>query len=284
MNADGRPIAPLIDTTKPHPARRYDAWLGGKDNFKADRLSAKELSEAFPSMRTAVAENRAWLQRCVRFLAGSCGVRQFIDVGCGLPAQENVHEIAQRVDPGSRVVYVDNDPLVGVHARAILAQPSGDTTGFVEANLSDTHKILSEAGASLNFKQPVGLLLAAVLHFIPDEDDPYGAVGRLVGALPPGSYVGLTHVSFDALSDEVAGRLLALAESGNHGIFRARTRPDVLCFLNGLQLLAPGLVSPIDWHPELYPEPNPDAGQPDVASWAAVARIPERQYDTSGGG
>src|SRR5690242_16640062 len=181
-------MASRLDTSVPHPARRYNYWLGGKDNFAADRESGDAVVKLFPSIRTAAIENRAFLRRAVTLLAGELGIRQFLDIGTGLPTADNTHEVAQRVAPDSRVVYVDNDPLVMVHARALLtAAPGAGPTDYVEADVRSPEHILREAAKLLDFDRPVALMLVAVLHFLADEEDPHGIVRRLLGALPPGS-------------------------------------------------------------------------------------------------
>ena len=185
MGNDDVAAAPIIDSSRPHPARRYDYWLGGKDNFQADREAAEAIAAVFPSIRTAARENRAFMQRAVRFLAAEAGIRQFLDIGTGLPTADNVHEVAQGVAPEARVVYVDNDPLVLVHARALLTSSPEGTTAYIDADARDPEKILADPVVrnSLDFAQPIALLLVALLHFVEDEEDPWGdraAAGRRV--------------------------------------------------------------------------------------------------------
>jgi hypothetical protein len=209
------PASASIDTSVAHPARRYDYWLGGKDNFQADRDSADAVAAAWPAIRTAVLENRGFLRRAVSFLAGEMGVRQFLDVGTGLPTANNVHDVAQGIAPQSRIVYVDNDPLVLVHARALLTSSPEGVTAYIDADLHEPEKILndSELQATLDFSEPVALMLLAVLHFLPDGDDPYAIVARLVDALPPGSYLVLSHSTFDPLDEPTAAKLGASARA-----------------------------------------------------------------------
>src|SRR5215468_2074938 len=183
-----------LDTSVAHPARRYNYWLGGKHNFAADRASGDAVAASFPAIRTEARENRAFLRRAVTFLTEEAGVRQFLDIGTGLPADDNTHEVAQRLAPKSRVVYVDNDPLVMVHARALLTGGSGvGHMDYVEADARTPDMILQAAARTLDFGQPIALMLVAVMQFIPDSDDPYGIVARLVGALAPGSYLVMSH-------------------------------------------------------------------------------------------
>lgn len=264
-----------IDTTVPHPARRYDYWLGGKDNFAADRASGDAVAVEVPSIRTAVVENRRFLQRVVRWLAAECGINQFLDVGTGIPTSPNVHEIAQRVDPFARIVYVDNDPIVLTHARALLVSTPQGRLEYVDADLRQPSSILDAIGLceTLDLSRPVGLLLIAVLHFLPDDTDPYACVGRLVEALPSGSFVALSHATVDLLDADVGERIVAMGAPGSpHGPFRPRTAEQVLRFAGGLQLMVPGLVSVVDWHPN--DEPAAAACPADVSTYAMVGVKP----------
>ncbi|WP_067500769.1 SAM-dependent methyltransferase [Actinoplanes sp. TFC3] len=255
-------LPPSIDTTVAHPARRYDYWLGGKDNFAADRASGDVIAAKFPAIRTAVVENRRFLKRAVSYLSATAGVRQFLDIGTGLPTADNTHEVAQRLDPTSRIVYVDNDPLVLVHARALLTSSPAGATTYVDADLRDTATILDSA--DLDFTEPVAVLLLAILHFIPEDDDLYAIVRRLTGALPPGSYVVISHATSDYLSPEAAEEI----NSGKHGAGRLRTRDEIIALFDGLELVEPGVVPLGEWRCEDTPPP---ADQ--VAMYAAVARV-----------
>ena len=238
----------------PHPARIYDYLLGGKDNFAADREAGdKILAMGGEEARTAVRANRAALQRAVRFLAGQ-GIDQFLDIGTGIPTAGNTHEIAQSVNPDARVVYVDNDPIVLTHARALMAGPGHGATKVLQADLRDPDALLRspEVAELIDFTRPVALLLVAVLHFLDDSEDPHKIVARLVDALPSGSYVVLTHITNEVLTDdEVAGvaRAYSKASAGMH----LRTRDDVARFLTGLDLVEPGLVLAPYWRPETEP-------------------------------
>jgi O-methyltransferase involved in polyketide biosynthesis len=257
-----------IDASVPHPARRYDYWLGGKDNFAADRESGDAIAAQFPAIRTAVVENRAFLRRAVTFLAGTAGIRQFLDIGTGLPTADNTHEVAQRIAPESRVIYVDNDPLVLVHARALLTGAAEGATAYVDADLRDPDRILSAATTTLDFTQPVALMLLAVLHFIPEEDDPYAVVRKLASALPRGSHVAMSHATSDYLPPQVVADLNA----GKHGQGRLRTREEFERFFDGLDPIAPGVVPLSEWRDESETRPRPAADQ--TAMYAGVARIP----------
>ncbi|MEV6925566.1 SAM-dependent methyltransferase [Dactylosporangium sp. NPDC051485] len=264
-----------IDTSVPHPARRYDFLLGGKDNFAPDRESARQLIAAFPAVRTAALENRRFLGRVVEYLTAEAGVRQFLDIGTGIPTSPNVHEIAQAIAPDARVVYVDNDPMVMVHARALLTGNTPDSTAYIEADIRNPDTILDspELHQTLDFTKPIALLLIAVLHFLEDSDQPYKAVSQLLDALPPGSYVALSHVTFDALPDEVRHSLTALADpAAGHGPFRARTRGEVAQFFNGVDLLEPGLVSIVEWLPEREPRPQTSCAA-EAMAYGAVGRL-----------
>jgi hypothetical protein len=261
-------LSAQIDTSVPHPARRYDYWLGGKDNFAADRESGDAVAAAFPTIKTAAIENRRFMHRAVRHLADA-GVRQFLDIGCGIPTSPNTHEIAQAVDPAARVVYVDNDPIVLTHARALLTSHPDGVTDYIDADVRDPDSILTAAGQLLDLREPVGLLLVAVLHFVVDAEDPYGIVGRLVAALPPGSYLVVSHSTYDLHLPEVVERLEQVRiASGGHA--RTRSRDEVTQFFSGLQLVEPGVVSVSEWRPEAGVTP-PDAAQ--VSVWGAVGRV-----------
>ncbi|WP_306207207.1 SAM-dependent methyltransferase [Actinoplanes sp. RD1] len=256
---------PVIDTTVAHPARRYDYWLGGKDNFAADRESGDAIAARFPGIRTAVVENRAFLRRAVTHLAREAGIRQFLDVGTGLPTASNTHEVAQAVAPESRVVYVDNDPLVLVHARALLTGAPEGMTAYIDADLRDPERILAEAARTLDPERPVALMLLAILHFLTDEDDPYAIVRTLTAALPPGSHVVISHATADWLPPAAVAEI----SSGRHGAGRLRSRAEVTRFFTGLDLLDPGVVPLADWHGE---PAHPPAAE--VSMYAGVARTP----------
>lgn len=266
---------PQIDTSVAHPARRYNYLLGGKDNFAPDRDSANRLIEVFPAVQTAAVENRRFLGRVVRHLAGRMGVRQFLDIGTGIPTSPNVHEIAQSIIPDAAVIYVDNDPIVMTHARALLTSTPPGKTSYIEADLRDPAAILDspDLRATLDFAQPIALLLIAVLHFLPDDDKPYEAVTELATAMPPGSFLAISHTTFDPLPDDVRQQLAALADpSAGHGPFRPRTHPEVARFFDGAVLLDPGLTSIVDWHPEA--EPQPDAIPAEAIGYGGLARLP----------
>jgi hypothetical protein len=269
----GRPAAaprPEADTVHPRPARVYDHLLGGKDNFAADRALAEEIQAAVPSARTAARENRAFLFRAVRYLAAEAGIRQFIDIGTGLPAAGSVHETAQRADPSSRVVYADNDPQVIAHARALLTGSPEGRIGCALADLRDPDTVLASPVVRdvIDFTQPAALLLTGVLHCLLDEDQPGRVIAELLAALPAGSYLAASHLSaeHDPGGWAAAGR--AYREAGLPAQFRDSDDFTRLAF-TGLDLVPPGAVLVSEWRPgETGPRPAPA----EVSTYGAVAR------------
>ena len=259
-----------VDVRKAYPARRYDYWLGGKDNFAADRRSGDAVEEVVPTIRLSIIENRRFLQRAVRFLV-EAGIGQFLDIGSGMPTDANTHEVAQAITPQSRVVYVDNDPIVVSHARALLRSSPQGRTEYVEADLRAPQDILQapQLRATLDMGRPVGLLLLAVLHFVPDHDDPYGLVAQLAAAMPPGSYLVMSHGTYDPLPPE----MIARCEEVNAVIdapWRPRSREEFARFFGGMELVDPGIVSIGSWRPAKWSVvPAPE----DVITYGAVARI-----------
>ncbi|HEX5596726.1 MAG TPA: SAM-dependent methyltransferase [Micromonosporaceae bacterium] len=270
------PTNPLdrIDTSVMHPARRYNYWLGGKDNFEADRESADAIAAVFPTVRLGALENRAFLRRAVTYLTREAGIRQFLDIGTGIPTVNNTHEVAQAIDPRSRIVYVDNDPIVLCHARALLTSTPEGATTYIDADLRQPEKILNheELLRTLDLSQPVGLMLIAVMHFIVDSDDPYGILRRLLDALPTGSYVAITNGTSDFVPPEVRAAAATGITSGQHGVMRLRSRDEFGRFFDGLELASPGIVSVADWRAEDEPQPRPAPAE--VSIYGAVARKP----------
>jgi hypothetical protein len=246
-----------INTGVPNPARIYDYLLGGKDNFPADREVADQILAIAPVARDVVEDNRAFLRRAVRHLAGQAGIRQFIDLGSGLPTQGNVHEIAQATAPDARVVYVDNDAMVVTHSRALLA---GDNTVAIQADLREPEAILEhpEVRELIDFGQPVALLLMAILHFLPDDQDPFGIVARFRDALPAGSYLAISHGTRDVperpdMSPEAMAEMGAKVEQLYQlttASLVTRTRAQVERFFDGFELLDPGVVEIQLWRPD----------------------------------
>jgi hypothetical protein len=262
-----------IDTSVPHPARRYNYWLGGKDHFQADRDSGDAIAEMYPSVRMAALENRWFMRRAVSFLTREAGVRQFLDIGTGIPAPNNTHEVAQAIAPTSRVVYVDNDPIVMSHARALFNSTSAGATAYVEEDLRNYETILNHPKVrdTLDFSEPVALLLIAILHFFPDADDPTRIVSRLLGGLPRGSYLAASNVTADFV-ETGADEYAATARRGPAGV-HMRSRAEFGRFFDGLELMRPGIVVASQWRDEDEPAPRPNPA--DVAVWAAVGRVVE---------
>ena len=261
---------PVIDTTVPHPARRYNYWLGGKDHFPADRESGDEFARRFPGVRVGARANRAMLQRVVRFLAEERGVRQFLDIGTGLPTADNTHEVAQRITPNARVVYVDNDPLVMTHARALLTSTPQGRTAYLEADLRDPDRILAEAAETLDFARPVAVMLVAVLHFVPGEGAAAPLVRRLADALSPGGYVTVTHATLDFSPPEHVAAHAQMHAAGRSDVW-PRELDEFADLFDGLALEDPGIVPVTEWRPDTT-DPLPD--RRDVGMWGAVARKP----------
>src|SRR5215510_3571228 len=237
-----------IDTTIAHPARVYDYWLGGKDNFAADREAAERVLAVAPGLRFRVHANRAFLGRATRYLAAEAGIRQFLDIGTGIPAAGNTHEVAQRAAPDSRVVYVDNDPIVLLHAQALLRGSPEGATDYLQADLRDPGVILDRAAAVLDFGRPVAVMLLGVLHLIQDAEDPWDIVARLMAATPAGSFLTISHPAIDihhtqADAQRVYNERVATPQT-------LRTREQVARFFTGLELVEPGLVQVHQWRPD----------------------------------
>ncbi|MEU5785419.1 SAM-dependent methyltransferase [Micromonospora lupini] len=271
----GDPSSDRIDTSVAHPARRYNYWLGGKDNFQADRDSGDAIAASFPTIRTAALENRRFLRRAVGYLAREAGIRQFLDIGTGIPTADNTHEVAQAVAPESRVVYVDNDPIVLAHARALLSSTTEGVTAYIDADLRDPERILRhpELLRAIDLAQPVALMLVAVLHFVPDDDDPYALVRRLLDALPAGSYLAASHATHDYLPPAIAEEAKAAAKGGGpHGLINLRTRAEFTGFFTGLDVIEPGITSVAEWRAESEPQPRPSVVE--VSMYGGVARLP----------
>src|SRR6266699_5092579 len=239
-----------IDTSKPHAARMYDYLLGGKDHFAIDRETAEKGIKLIPTGRTAARENRTFLGRAVRYLVAEAGIRQFLDVGTGLPSANNVHEVAQGLVPSCRVVYVDNDPIVLAHARALLTSSPEGKTAYIHADLREPVNILADpvTTATLDFSQPIALMLVAVLHFVPDEAQPRRIVGTLLDALPSGSYFVASHVTPEHDPEGVGGLERTYQASGLPAQARVAEEFAELAF-RGLELVDPGLVLVSEWRP-----------------------------------
>jgi hypothetical protein len=264
-------LPPDINTNVAHPARVYDYWLGGKDNFPADRALAEHIMEAIPTMRTMAAANRAFLSRSVDYLAAEAGVRQFLDIGTGIPTSPNVHEVAQATAPDTRVVYVDNDPIVLAHARALLTSQDAGETAFIMADLREPKSILDHPTltATLNLSQPVALMMVAVLMYFRDSDNPnpYDMVDSLLAPLASGSYLAVTHPTADFNAEAMAGAVAAAEAAGVTLV--ARGQADVERFFTGLDLVDPGVTPVLSWRPERAP-----ADPRSAYYWAGIARKP----------
>ena len=249
MDADG--VIPEIDISKPHPARVYDFLLGGKDNFAADRAVAERLLQSWPTARATARESRAFLARAVRYLVAEAGVTQFLDIGSGLPAAGNVHEVAQAIVPGARVVYVDNDPIVLAHGQALLTSSPEGMSRYIQADLRQPEAILSHPVTveTLDFGKPVGLILSGVLHFLSDDEEPARIVAPLVDALASGSYVIASHSTHE-YSEGVETGLTAIRQgTGITGQDRSSREFGDLVF-TGLSVVPPGIVPVAEWRPE----------------------------------
>jgi O-methyltransferase involved in polyketide biosynthesis len=258
---------PHFDTSIAHPARVYDYWLGGKDNYKADRDAAEQVIAANPNVLPGVQANRAFLRRAVQYLAGEAGIRQFLDIGTGLPTAENTHQVAQETAPESRIVYVDNDPIVLAHARALLTSTPEGATAFVQADARDTDTILREAAGILDFSQPVAIMFLMVLQYVPDSDSPHQVVSRLLAAVPPGSYLAISDTSRDIDADRVATTSARLNARMGPTRQTRRTREEIARYFDGLDLVDPGLVILPEWRALASPRHV-------IACYAGVGRKP----------
>jgi S-adenosyl methyltransferase len=256
-----------LRTNVPHPARVYDYWLGGKDNFAADREAAEAVMQVRPTVVRDIRANRAFLRRAVAWLASEAGIWQFLDIGTGIPTKPNVHEVVQALTPAARIVYVDNDPIVLSHARALLASRPEGKTDYVDADLRAPAEILAHAAKTLDFTRPVALLLIGILHLISNDEDPYGIVARLMEALAPGSYLVVNQPASDVHAEIAAEGARRLAQLGSTPTTR-RSREEVVGFFSGLDLVEPGVVQTHRWHPE----PGISTDEYEVSAWAAVAR------------
>jgi hypothetical protein len=257
-----------LDTSVAHPARVYDYWLGGKDNFAADREAAEQAIAANPMIVPGVRTNRQFLRRAVRFLAADAGIRQFLDIGTGLPSADNTHQVAQAVAPDSRVVYVDNDPIVLVHARALLTGTAQGATAYLDADLRDPGPILARAAKTIDLSRPVALMLLAILQLVPDDSDPHAIVAQLTSALAPGSYLVISHPASDVLPEAMAEMQRRLNDH-QRVITTFRPRQDVVRFFDGLNLIEPGVVQTHRWRPE---PGDPVPQEQEVTAWCGVAR------------
>jgi O-methyltransferase involved in polyketide biosynthesis len=256
------------DRHQANPARVYDYLLGGKNNYAADRRAGEELKKAKPDLVPNVLASRAFLVRAVRHLTGAAGIGQFLDIGTGLPASNPTHEVAQQAAPTAKVVYVDNDPAVLVHAQALLTSTGAGSCTFVEADLRDPEHILRLARDTLDFSRPVAVMLLGILYLITDEEDPYGIVRQLMAATAPGSYLLILHPASDIHADQAAraagryARRTGIAQTN-------RSHADVARFFDGLELMEPGVVQANRWRPI-----RDEDARPELSNWAGVGRKP----------
>ncbi|WP_067793881.1 SAM-dependent methyltransferase [Actinomadura formosensis] len=249
---------PVIDTSVPHSARIWNYWLGGKDNYPVDRQVGDQMIGVFPDIVASARADRVFLGRAVRLLAGERGVDQFLDIGTGLPTVDNTHEVAQRANPASRIVYVDNDPLVLAHARALLTSAPEGETAYLDGDIHDPATILREASRTLDFSRPVGLTLLAIVQFILDDQEAYAAVRTLMEALPPGSYLVLSHGTNEINTQASNAAVDYWNEHGTPPMV-LRTAAQIAPFFDGLEILDPGIVACSQWRPEanVFGDPVP---------------------------
>ena len=258
------PAGPKLDTNTPHSARLWNYWLGGKDNFQSDRDAGDAIAGMLPSIVTLAREDRKFLRRSVRHLVGDGGIRQILDIGTGLPTADNTHEVAQSVAPETKVVYVDNDPLVLVHARALLVGTPEGETRYVEADLNQPETILRAAADTLDFTRPIALTLLGIVHFLRDDDAALAAIRALVDAVPSGSYLVIAHGCHDINTDEATRIVEFWNERGTPKI-KYRSAEQIARFFDGMRLLEPGVVPCNRWRPDA------DAGEVDVNQFCGVA-------------
>jgi hypothetical protein len=265
-------LPPEIDTTKPHSARIYDYYLGGKNHFPADRAVAEKSLASVPSARVGAREQRAFLGRAVRYLTADAGIRQFLDIGTGLPTTDNVHEVAQAIAPSTRVVYVDNDPLVLAHARALLTSAPEGRTAYIHADLRSPDEILSSPVVRdvLDFSQPIALMLVGILHFLEDKEEPERIIATLLDALPPGSYLTASHLNPEHDPEGVAAGVRAYRAGGVTVQARDSSELGALAF-GDLELVPPGVVSVSEWRRDV-PGPRPTLAE--VSCYGGVGRKP----------
>jgi hypothetical protein len=259
-------MPPGVDTSVAHIARIQNYLRGGTDNFPADREAARQSVAAYPGLVASIRSNQAFLGRAVRYLAGPAGVRQFLDIGTGLPTAGGVHEIASQAAPGCRVVYVDNDPVVLAHARTLLAGTPPGQASYLDADLRDTARLLDQAAAALDFSAPVAIMLVSVLHMVEDRDDPHAIVAALLDAVPPGSFLALTHVGSD-LEPEATAEMTRRVNARVARRATPRDYPAVLRLFGGLDLVPPGVVRVPEWRPA-----TPEDAAAASTQWGGVGR------------
>jgi len=253
----GLQSSPEIDTTVSHSARIWDYWLGGQDNYPVDREVGDRIAEMLPNIVTQARADRMFLGRAVRYLAGDAGIRQFLDIGAGLPTVDNTHEVAQRVAPECRVVYVDNDPLVLVHARALLTSTREGVTDYIHADMYEPADIIAGAARTLDLTEPVAITMLGVLWHVLDDDEAYSIIGRLLDPLAPGSYLAIAHPTLEVTGEKMAEAIRYWNQYGKPP-GRHRTPPQLARFFDRLELVEPGIVSCTRWRPEATPFGEPE--------------------------
>jgi O-methyltransferase involved in polyketide biosynthesis len=259
--------SPEIDTAVSHSARIWDYWLGGKDNYPVDRQVGDRIAQILPDIVTQARADRMFLGRVVRYLAGEVGIRQFLDIGAGLPSVDNTHEVAQRVSPDCRIVYADNDPLVLLHARALLTSTPGGATDYIHADLRDPGDVIAGAARTLDFTRPVAVTMLGVLWHVLDDAEAEAIIGRLMDALAPGSYLAVAHPTLEVTGDKMATAIAYWNAYGKPpGTHRSPQQLAALC--GRLELVAPGVVSCTRWRPEASPFGEPAA----IDQFCAVGR------------
>jgi len=258
---------PKIDTSVPQGARVWNYWLGGKDNYPVDRTVGDQVMAMFPDITRIARLQRSFLARAIQYLAGEAGIRQFLDIGTGLPTANNTHEVAQAIAPESRIVYVDNDPLVLVHARALLTSTPEGACDYIDADVREPDKILAEAAKTLDFTRPVALMMLGILGQIPDSDGPQAIVKRLLDAVPSGSYLA---ISDGVDTSETVTEAIRHYNENSGNTYHLRSPEQITGFFDGLELVEPGIVSLTRWRPEATPFPDPD----DVPGMCGVGRKP----------
>jgi hypothetical protein len=261
-----RSVTRTIDPSRAHIARVQDYWLGGKDHFEADRIAGDAAVAQLPDMVASVRNTRAFLGRTVRYLAAQAGIRQFLDIGTGIPTASNTHEVAQLAAPESRIAYVDNDPMVLAHARALLTSDPAGRCAYIDADLRHPEQILRAAAEVIDFTEPVAVVLMAVLQFVPDSDDPHGIVRRLTEAVPSGSYLVISHPAADIQAAAMAGMATRLNELMAQRV-TPRSRDRVTEFFDGLELIEPGVIRCPEWRPD-----SPEDATGKSTMWGGVAR------------
>jgi S-adenosyl methyltransferase len=252
-SADGQARRPPFDITVANQARIYDYLLGGKDNYAADRAAVDAVLKVAPEMGFTARANRAFLGRVVRYLAAEAGIRQFLDIGTGIPTAGNTHQVAQAVAPESRVVYVDYDPVVLAHARALLTSSEAGATEYIDADLRDTSRILRGAARLLDFSKPVAVTMLMILHVIPDSEDPHALVAAVMDALPPGSFLAVSHLGSDLLDQEAKEGFEDIVRRSAQQQYIGRSREQMTRFFEGADLIDPGLVRVEEWRPDPVP-------------------------------